>query len=141
MTPLANNTVTTVFFKPQVLSQMTRFKLVGERIKMRLKQKNLTPLEFAASMKKSQSEISKWLSGQHNFTVETLFDIEDKLEFRIIDIGLPEKLPNVRVKKFGRIVSVDNTNRIVKPPEFKSIGTGKKIIVDTVKGTVRLEKV
>jgi len=41
--------------------------------------------EFAKKMDKYDSEISKWLSGSHNFELSTLFAIEKILGIRLID--------------------------------------------------------
>ena len=35
-------------------------------------QRGLTKVEFAQALGKRPSEITKWLSGQHNFTVRTI---------------------------------------------------------------------
>ena len=35
-------------------------------------QRGLTKLEFAQALGKRPSEVTKWLSGQHNFTIRTL---------------------------------------------------------------------
>jgi len=37
-----------------------------------LKMKGLSPADLAREMDKSESEISKWMSGQHNFTFKTV---------------------------------------------------------------------
>lgn len=40
--------------------------------------------EFADFMGKKESEISKWLSGKHNFTIKSIALIESKLDVRIL---------------------------------------------------------
>lgn len=42
-----------------------------------IEQKGWTNGEFAREMGKQPSVISKWLSGTHNFTTETLWEIEE----------------------------------------------------------------
>lgn len=37
-----------------------------------IKKKGMTKKEFADFIGKSPSEVTKWLSGQHNFTIRTL---------------------------------------------------------------------
>jgi len=37
--------------------------------------------------KTNPSEITRWLSGTQNFTVETLVDLERVLEIRLLDLG------------------------------------------------------
>lgn len=36
---------------------------------------------------KNQSVITKWLSGTHNFTTETLFDLEEALDVNLVDLS------------------------------------------------------
>jgi ribosome-binding protein aMBF1 (putative translation factor) len=37
--------------------------------------------------KTNPSEITRWLSGTQNFTVETLVDLEQVLEIKLLDLG------------------------------------------------------
>lgn len=46
---------------------------------------------FAEMMGKSESEISDWLSGDRNFTVDTLSDISDVLGIQLLDVSLDIK--------------------------------------------------
>ena len=41
-----------------------------------LERKNMTQKELAQRLQKSESEISKWMKGTHNFTEETIAKIE-----------------------------------------------------------------
>lgn len=61
--------------------------------------------KFAEEMGKQPSEISKWLSGTHNFTSDTLWDIEEKLNIRLVSIKEPEWEP-VKVVEYTIVVSV-----------------------------------
>ena len=45
----------------------------------------MTKKDFAARLGKHPSEISKWLSGTHNFTHDTLFEISKVLDIDLID--------------------------------------------------------
>lgn len=47
--------------------------------------KKWSKLEFAAKMGKTPSAISKWLSGTHNFTSDTISDIEEVLGVKIFN--------------------------------------------------------
>ncbi len=53
--------------------------LIAVKIADALEAKKLSQKAFAKLMKKSESEISEWLSGNRNFTVDTLSDISDCL--------------------------------------------------------------
>lgn len=59
---------------------------IAERIDNILKQKKMSQREFAAKMGKRESEISKWLTGRHNFTISTIAKISHVLETQIIRI-------------------------------------------------------
>ena len=45
---------------------------IADRIDALIKKKGLTKKEFAESIGKRPREVTKWLSGQHNFTIRTL---------------------------------------------------------------------
>lgn len=45
---------------------------ISNRIHELMMQRGLTKVEFAQALGKRPSEITKWLSGQHNFTVRTI---------------------------------------------------------------------
>ena len=58
----------------------TRNKMmVAARIADALRAKGITQKQMAAQMGKTESEISEWLSGDRNFTIDTLTDIEEFL--------------------------------------------------------------
>ncbi|MBE6244121.1 MAG: helix-turn-helix transcriptional regulator [Bacteroidales bacterium] len=45
---------------------------ISDRICELMKKKGLSKLELARSLGKRPSEVTKWVSGQHNFTIRTL---------------------------------------------------------------------
>ena len=70
--------------------QKAEFELefgIAERISDVLKAKNLTQKDFAQRLHKRESEISKWLTGRHNFTMQTIAKIETALGCKIINIA------------------------------------------------------
>jgi transcriptional regulator with XRE-family HTH domain len=70
-----------------LLDEVTLLELEQTNVKMRLaanieeliRSKGWSKKSFASALNKSQPEISKWLSGTHNFTVETLVQISQVL--------------------------------------------------------------
>lgn len=48
---------------------------IADRIEALLKKQGLKQKELAARMGKRESEVSRWLTGRHNFTTNTLADI------------------------------------------------------------------
>ena len=57
---------------------------IAERISEILKAKGLTQKDFARLLNKRDSEISKWLTGRHNFTTQTIARIETALGSKLI---------------------------------------------------------
>ena len=59
--------------------QKTQIELsfaIAERIDAVLKAKGMSQKMFAQLLGKRESEISKWLTGRHNFTMQTIAKIE-----------------------------------------------------------------
>ena len=54
------------------------FRIV-DRIHEILKEKGLKQKDLALRLGKNESEISKWMRGTHNFTIDTLVSIENVL--------------------------------------------------------------
>lgn len=59
---------------------------IAVRILDVLDRKGWNKSDFARAMGKKESEISKWLSGQHNFTIQTIAKIETVLGDDIISV-------------------------------------------------------
>lgn len=70
---------------------------LASKIADAMEQKNLSKKDFAKVMGKSPSEITRWLSGKHNFTTETLFDISSVLEVELVNT----KRDTVKWFKYG----------------------------------------
>ncbi|MBQ6079647.1 MAG: helix-turn-helix transcriptional regulator [Muribaculaceae bacterium] len=87
----------------------TRNKMmVAARIADALKAKGISQKQMAAQMGKTESEISEWLSGDRNFTIDTLTDIEGFLNIQLLDT------------KFIRVYRVIN-EPLKKPAEGKCV--------------------
>ena len=70
--------------------QKAEFELsfgIAERIREVLKTKNITQKDFANQLHKRESEISKWMTGRHNFTMQTIAKIETALGCKLINIA------------------------------------------------------
>lgn len=59
---------------------------IAERICDVLRDKGMSQKEFAAKMNKRESEVSRWLTGRHNFTVQTIAKIETALQCKLIAV-------------------------------------------------------
>lgn len=63
--------------------------MLAAKIYAALKSKGWKSLDLAHALDfKSPSLISKWLSGTHNFTVDTLVDIQRVLEINLVDVEI-----------------------------------------------------
>jgi len=67
-------------------SRVRTFFSIAERIKDILKSWNLTQKELARRLGKRESEISRWLTGRHNFTTQTIARIETALGCKVITV-------------------------------------------------------
>lgn len=56
------------------------------RINQILEEKNISKKELAEKMDKNPSEISKWLSGEHNFTLRSLAKLSAELGEPLLEI-------------------------------------------------------
>ena len=61
--------------------------LLASRIDDAIKAKGWKKKDLAKALNKQPSEISKWLSGTHNFTTDTLWDIEKILNIKLITLS------------------------------------------------------
>jgi transcriptional regulator with XRE-family HTH domain len=61
-------------------------KRIAYLIQKRLDELRLQKQEFAEMMNVQPSAVSRWLSGEHNFTIETLYNIEQKLHMSILNV-------------------------------------------------------
>ena len=60
--------------------------LLAARLDAALKEKGITQKQFAQMLGKRESEVSRWLTGRHNFTLRTIALIETKLGHELISI-------------------------------------------------------
>jgi ribosome-binding protein aMBF1 (putative translation factor) len=63
-----------------------RKMLLAVQIDEAMKSKGIKKGQLAKMLGKQPSEITKWLSGTHNFTIETLWEIGDALNIELINI-------------------------------------------------------
>lgn len=61
-------------------------KLIALKIELALKEQKMKKKELAKLMNVKQPSISRWFRGNHNFTIETIFKIEQILNITIINL-------------------------------------------------------
>lgn len=60
--------------------------LIVDRIHNILEAKGLKQKDLANMLEKNESEISKWMRGTHNFTIDTISSIEEALGMPILQV-------------------------------------------------------
>lgn len=71
---------------PEVRRRVDLSFLIVDRIHAVLEQRGLRQKDLASMLEKNESEISKWMRGTHNFTIETISQIEKVLGEPILQV-------------------------------------------------------
>lgn len=100
----------------------TKFNLANA-LESLLKNKGISKSEFAAKMGKSPSEISKWMSGKHNFTIDTLMEIAHALKVDLTELlkFKPEPLIKTKVTVHRKNKTDNNTDKKEDLDDFEYI--------------------
>ena len=59
---------------------------ISDKIAEALERQGMTQKMLAKKMGKSETEVSRWLSGTHNFTLKTLAKISKVLNVNLIEV-------------------------------------------------------
>ena len=70
------------------LAKIRKRMMLAAKIEEAMKRCGYNQTQFARLMKKSTTVISEWLSGDRNFTTDTLMAIEDALGIRLLDTSI-----------------------------------------------------
>lgn len=81
---------------PEMKMQMELSVSIANRIYEILEEKGMTQKDFALLMGKTETEVSRWLSGTHNMTVSTIAKISTALGEDIIAPARPVPPPRRR---------------------------------------------
>ena len=79
---------------PEEQEKTDKKMILAAKIATAIEERGLKKSEFAKILGKQPSEISKWLSGTHNFTIGTLIDIERVLSIRLLDTESSHRAKN-----------------------------------------------
>lgn len=74
------------YVNPEVRRSVDLSFQIVDRIHDILVEKNLKQKDLAQLLNKSEAEISKWMRGTHNFTIDTLISIELALDAPILNV-------------------------------------------------------
>jgi transcriptional regulator with XRE-family HTH domain len=89
------------------------------RITEILSKRGLTQKELAIKMDKSPSEINKWLTGKHNFTLRSIVKLETELGEKILFV--PKSNSFVTTNTVTNRFSVSISTPIDKAIKFKDV--------------------
>ena len=71
---------------PEMKKQMELSVAIANRIYAILEQRGLSQKEFSRMLGKTETEVSRWLSGMHNLTISTIAKIATVLDEDIISV-------------------------------------------------------
>lgn len=91
------------------------------RINEALKAQGLTQKELAVRLEKRPSEISKWLSGEHNFTLRSLCKLQCELGVELIKVPDSKELTSLINEDFVPKETLKWKSRVYKKPLGKEI--------------------
>lgn len=89
------------------------------RINEILTKKGLTQKELADKMAKSPSEINKWLTGKHNFTLRSIVKLEVELDEKLLFV--PKSNSFVNASSNTNSFSVAHSTPINTAIKFKTV--------------------
>lgn len=78
---------------PETREAVAMSFLIVDRIHDILDEKGLKQKDLATRLGKSEAEISKWMRGTHNFTIDTLVSIEAALGAPILQVYHEDRTP------------------------------------------------
>lgn len=91
------------------MKQIRDLSNISAAIELRRKDLGMNQKQFASFMGVSQAMVSKWESGEYNFTINTLNEICDKLEM----VFYPGVYNPYRVRNHFKVINIqarDNSN-------------------------------
>lgn len=78
---------------PEMKMQMELSVAIANRIYDILEEKGMSQKDFARLMGKTETEVSRWLSGTHNMTLATLCKISIALGENILEVVNEQEAP------------------------------------------------
>lgn len=78
------------YVSPEVRRRVALSFQIVDRIHSVLTQRGLKQKDLACLLNKKESEVSKWMRGTHNFTIDTIVLIENALGVSILEVARTE---------------------------------------------------
>jgi transcriptional regulator with XRE-family HTH domain len=104
---------------PEELERTKEKMMLAARIDEAKKAKGWKNKDLAKALNKRPSEITKWLSGTHNFTADTLFDIGKILNIELINLSnkKPEQVTNYFIFVSQKTDKESDVNVLLNDPD------------------------
>ncbi len=83
---------------------------MATKIYKSMKSRGMSQKDFAESLGKRPSEISKWLSGKHNFTIDTISDIEKVLGIDLMNTQIENVCQFSHTECFVLVQTLEKAN-------------------------------
>lgn len=121
-----------------VVAYISHSIAIAKQINIILQKSGKSQAELAGLLGKSESEVSKWLRGSHNFTLKTLSKIEEALGEPIF-VCVKDVKPEVRcffaassdVPLHTAIAVVNKTNnKLPKDATYTAVSTNESYLVE-----------
>ena len=94
--------------------------MMAARIDEARRSKGWKNKDLAKALEKKPSEISKYLSGTHNFTVDTLSDLEEVLGIQLLSLKAKPKTQILYHKSFTVSSDIEVSSTSVNEPHIES---------------------
>ncbi|SDZ98031.1 Helix-turn-helix [Arachidicoccus rhizosphaerae] len=101
-------------YNPEIESFIEKNFAITEKVRIAMETKGWKAMDLAIALDKSPSEVSKWLSGMHNFTLKSLVKMEQALGVCLI---YTEPIKEYEYIYFGSIKNDEQNN--VKATEYE----------------------
>lgn len=99
ITGLLNDINSTQYKKTEIRMQL------AANIADLISEKGWSKSEFALKLNKHPSEISKWLSGTHNFTIDTLTEIASVFSLSVQQLFIKQRIVNTYISEMKTVAA------------------------------------
>lgn len=98
---------------------------IAHQIELMMANKGMLQKDLATAMNKTEAEISKWLSGFHNFTIKTIAKIEAVLNDKVITTPYRIQTDKLEMKKSIHVNIPSQSTAPNLPNEWEKTSMGQ----------------
>ena len=100
-----------------------------------LRAQKMTQVQLAEKLGVTPQQVNKWLKGGENFTIDTIYRLEQALEIKMLYFAATEEMPKTTSVKTYREVSLLKFNETV----FWENPTSKAVIIPLHRETINYQ--